>query len=76
MENPSKETLDNWHKDPNNWKWGLFYYNKEDNRLLVDKRNPNLGATINFAHPKSYLFLIGMACFFGFIIYMISLNGN
>jgi uncharacterized membrane protein len=76
MENPSKETLDKWHNDPNNWKWGLFYYNKEDNRLLVDKRNPNLGGTINFAHPKSYLFFIGIVCFFGLVIYMISLKGN
>lgn len=76
MENPSKETLDKWHKDANNWKLGMFYYNKEDKRLLVDKRNPNLGGTINFAHPKSYLFIIGMICFFGLIIYTISLNGN
>lgn len=76
MEHPSKETLDNWHKDPNNWKWGMFYYNKEDKRLLVDKRNPNLGGTINFAHPKSYLFFIFMAFFFGLVIYMISLKGN
>jgi uncharacterized membrane protein len=29
-EKPNKETLDKWHKDPNNWTLGLFYYNKED----------------------------------------------
>ena len=68
MENPSKDTLEKWHKDPKNWKWGLFYFNKEDKRLFVDKRNPNLGGTINFAHPKSYLFFIGMICFFGLVI--------
>lgn len=35
----TKETLDNWHKDHNNWKWGgLFYYNKEDKRLFVPKK--------------------------------------
>ena len=26
---PSKETLDKWHKDPDNWKLGIFYFNKE-----------------------------------------------
>lgn len=71
MESPSKETLEKWHKDPNNWKWNLFYYNKEDKRLFVDKKNPNLGATLNFAHPKSYLFFVGMLCFFGFVVFII-----
>ena len=36
-ENPSKETKDQWHKDPDNWKWGLFYYNKEDKRIFPPK---------------------------------------
>jgi len=74
MEIPSKEQLENWHKDPKNWKWGCFYYNIEDHRLFVDKRNPNFGGTINFAHPKSYLFLGGMFCFFGLVIFTILLN--
>jgi uncharacterized membrane protein len=34
---PSKETLDKWHKDPNNWTLGLFYYNKEDKRIFPPK---------------------------------------
>ncbi len=74
MEHPTKETLENWSKDSKNWKWGLFYYNNEDKRLFVDKRNPNLGGTINFAHPKSYLFFIGMICFFGFVVFMITMT--
>jgi uncharacterized membrane protein len=36
-EKPSKETLDKWHKDPNNWTLGLFYYNKEDKRIFPPK---------------------------------------
>jgi uncharacterized membrane protein len=36
-EKPSKENLDKWHKDPNNWKLGLFYYNKEDKRIFPPK---------------------------------------
>ncbi len=73
MEKPSKEQLENWHKDPNNWKWGCFYFNPEDKRLFIDKKNPNLGGGINFAHPKSYLFLVGMLCFFAFIVISILL---
>ena len=46
QEEPNQETQEKWSKDPENWIWGIFYYNKEDNRLLVDKRNPNLGGTI------------------------------
>ncbi len=62
MENnnhPSKETLEKWHKDPNNWIWGMFYYNKEDKRILPPKRIKWMGLTINFANPRSViLFLI------------------
>ena len=52
-ENPNKETLEKWHNNPKNWKMGLFYYNPEDPRGLVSKRNENLGATINFAHKST-----------------------
>jgi uncharacterized membrane protein len=65
MENnnyPSKETLEKWHKDPNNWIWGMFYYNKEDTRILPPKRIKWMGFTVNFANPKSVLlFLIPIA---------------
>lgn len=71
---PTREQIELWHNDPRNWKWHLFYYNKQDSRLIVDKPNPNYGSTFNFAHPKSYLFFVGMACFFGFIILMITLS--
>jgi len=58
FEKPSKETLDQWHKDPNNWKLGLFYFNKADKRLLPPKRISYLGWTINFANPYSIMILI------------------
>jgi uncharacterized membrane protein len=72
MEKPSKETLEKWHKDSNNWKLGAFYYNKNDERLFIEKRNPNYGITINFANTKSYLFLLICLLFFGFITYKIT----
>lgn len=64
MEEPSKETLEKWHKDPNNWKWGCFYYNKEDKRLLPPKRQEWMGLTINFANKKSVFVLVVMLLLF------------
>ena len=55
---PNKETLKSWNQNPNNWKWGLFYYNKLDTRLLPPKKNPHLGYTINFANRKSILLFV------------------
>jgi len=55
---PNQEDFDNWHNDPNNWKWGIFYFNKEDKRLFPRKRNRYFGWTINFANPVSILAII------------------
>ncbi len=41
--------------DENHWKWGIFYYNKDDRRLFPPKRNKFLGWTVNFANPYSVL---------------------
>jgi uncharacterized membrane protein len=55
---PSKETLDLWHKDPSNWVWGMFYYNKKDKRIFPPKRISSLGWTVNFANPISVIALV------------------
>ena len=63
MEKPSKETLEQWTKDPNNWKLGLFYYNPEDKRIFPPRSAESPGWTPNFANPKSVLaWIIIMAC--------------
>ncbi len=41
------------HKNPDNWKLGIFYFNPEDKRMFVFKRIPYMGITINFANPFS-----------------------
>jgi uncharacterized membrane protein len=79
MENqkPSKETLERWRKDPNNWKMGMFYYNPEDTRILPPKRTPWMGWTTNFANRNSVLFFILLILFFMFVVsvsYMIKNN--
>ena len=46
---------DERHDDPANWKFGIFYFNKNDNRILLPKRNGSFGWTLNFANPYSIL---------------------
>jgi uncharacterized membrane protein len=71
-DNPSPETEERWRKHPDNWIWGLFYYNKEDRRLLPPKRNPIMGFTVNFANTKSVLFFVTMMLFFLLIVFLIT----
>lgn len=46
------------HEKPENWVWGIFYFNKKDYRFIVPKRNAMMGWTFNFAHPISFIVLI------------------
>jgi uncharacterized membrane protein len=48
---------DERHDDPANWKFGIFYFNKKDERIVLPKRNGMLGWTLNFANPYSVLAL-------------------
>ena len=57
---PSKETLEEWSKDPNNWKFGIFYFNPKDKRIFPPKRVAQFGWTVNFANPISILAIIGI----------------
>jgi uncharacterized membrane protein len=52
-EKPSKDTLEKWQKDPDNWKLDIFYYNKEDKRIFPPKRLAWTGWTVNFANSIS-----------------------
>jgi uncharacterized membrane protein len=65
----NKEIFDQWHDDPSNWRWGVFYYNKQDKRLFPPKRIRGFGWTVNFANPYSYLALLGIILvFFAFVL--------
>jgi uncharacterized membrane protein len=55
-----KEEQDRMRRDPDNYKWGIFYFNPDDSRLFLPKRNPFLGYTLNFANSYSYLILIAI----------------
>lgn len=40
------------------YKWGIFYFNPEDENLIAPKSNALLGWTLNFAKPLAYVFLL------------------
>jgi uncharacterized membrane protein len=50
--------MDQMVDNENNYKWGIFYFNRLDSRTIVPKRNKYFGWTLNFARPQSYLFLL------------------
>ena len=54
--------------NPNNWR-GMFYFNKDDYRIIVPKQEKALGWTLNWAQPKTYLFLLTVAfCIVSFVL--------
>ena len=59
------------HDDPQNWKWGIFYVNAKDSRLIVPKRIMGLGWTLNFAHGIVWVGLVVLIA--GLIIFKLFL---
>jgi uncharacterized membrane protein len=57
-EDPHQELNDKMHDDSSNWRWGIFYYNKNDARVIVRKRVQVMGWTLNFANPYSILIML------------------
>lgn len=53
----STGALDRLHLDPDNWKLGIFYFCRADQRMIVPKRIRGLGWTLNFARPLAVPFL-------------------
>jgi uncharacterized membrane protein len=45
--------------DPTNYKWGMFYFNPKDSRIVVPKRSRMMGWTLNFANKNFYFILLG-----------------
>jgi uncharacterized membrane protein len=55
--------LDGPNSNPENYKWGIFYFNPRDSRTILPKRYKWMGWTLNFANPKSYLIILGIIGF-------------
>jgi uncharacterized membrane protein len=47
-------------KDLANYKWGLFYFNRNDGRVMVPKYRKGMGWTLNFGNFNSYLLIFGV----------------
>lgn len=75
-DNPSQETLEKWSKDPNNWIWGIFYYNPKDKRIFPPKKIEWMGFTTNFANTKSVLAMVGILLFAALVVFTIILKKN
>lgn len=48
-----------YEPNANNWK-GLLYFNKKDSRVVVPKRVPGMGWTLNFANPYTYIMILAI----------------
>ncbi len=48
-------------KNPDNYKWGIFYFNRNDNRVFVPKQQWGLGYTLNFGNPFAQLIILALA---------------
>lgn len=45
-------------EEDEHWIYGIFYYNKNDKRFLVNKRAGGIGTTVNLAKPSGKIFCI------------------
>jgi uncharacterized membrane protein len=62
-------------RQPDNWHWLGIYRSASDTRALVPKRNPRLGYTLNFAHRRSWAYLLGFSIVpLGFVLLFILLH--
>ena len=64
------EYFDPMVDNPDNYRLGIFYFNRKDKRAIVPKRNRFLGWTVNFAHPYAYWLLIGVVAVTVFVLVM------
>jgi uncharacterized membrane protein len=59
----NQDELDRMRNNPDNYKWGVFYFNPKDPRFILPKRYQWMGWTLNFANPYSYLIILGIIAF-------------
>ncbi len=52
--------LNTEHRNPEHYKWGLFYFDPNDPAMIVPKRNWGMGWTFNFGNKSTYLLIVGI----------------
>jgi len=58
--------------DDKYWKWGVYYVNRDDPALFVEKRF-GVGFTINFGRPAAILLLVGLIALIAVFIHVVPL---
>lgn len=53
-----------------NYKFGVFYFNPNDTRIIVPKRMRALGWTFNFARPLTYIVIVSVMAILMYISYV------
>ena len=64
------EDFDPMVDNPENYRLGIFYFNRKDKRVIVPKRNRLLGLTVNFARPNAYWWMTGIVAVIIFALVM------
>lgn len=60
-----------------NYKMGIIYWNTQDSRFLVPRRERSMGYTLNFAHKNSiFLFAFIVILFIVTVIYLDSIKNQ
>lgn len=54
---PSEEIKNEWENDPENWIWGMFYYNPKDKRQYFPKKMKELGWHANYANSNNIIII-------------------
>jgi len=57
---PQQTVID--RDDDEHWKLGIFYFNKDDPTLFIEKRF-GIGWSINFARPTAWIFILAVITF-------------
>lgn len=50
-------------ENPENYKAGIFYFNRKDTRVIIPKRDHMRGWTLNFGRVYTYLLILAFVLF-------------
>ena len=54
---PVSGNFNHLENNPENYKWGIFYFNPDDPRIILTKRSRVMGLTLNFGNLWSYVII-------------------
>jgi uncharacterized membrane protein len=69
-----EESFDPMIDDATQYRWGIFYFNRKDKRVVVPKRYRFLGFTVNFARPGAYFIIFALLALMTFAMFMARLQ--